>query len=365
MNLLKKLAITGTIITSLLTPNFVRSQEKINPFIQPNDSTTVYYGSGDANSDGKIDQQDYYLMLSGISNDMADVDGDGTPSTQDDLIILKDHLDFGTYLPSDWNYLQKDKKQDWFEKMIAIDKTDTLKYILNEWDCTEFSIQTSINFLGFNNNLPSKYDTTKIQRFNLPLYQTYVRNKTLHGFNAILIGNNPLNWDDWYFIEPQNDKKVKIGDWNLDKNSEVEIGEIYRLSPSGGGYHSRDFIKFAIIDSVPSLAWYDTGKVVLENPVTSISPEKPIIAKDFLLKQNYPNPFNSSTTIDYEMLKPGKVKLEVYNILGQRLETLIDDMQGAGKHKIKWDASKYASGVYFYRLQTSDAVKTKKMIFVK
>ncbi len=85
----------------------------------------------------------------------------------------------------------------------------------------------------------------------------------------------------------------------------------------------------------------------------------------FNLFQNYPNPFNPATTISYSLPEATHVKLEVFNILGQRVDALLDADQPAGDYQLTWDASHFASGIYFYRLQTEAAVETKKMLLLK
>lgn len=86
----------------------------------------------------------------------------------------------------------------------------------------------------------------------------------------------------------------------------------------------------------------------------------------FELNQNYPNPFNPSTNIQFSLPKTSNVKLEVFNSIGVLVATLIDDQKQAGFHTIRFDASRYSSGMYFYRLIANNAViSTKKMILIK
>ncbi|MEK9136251.1 MAG: T9SS type A sorting domain-containing protein [Bacteroidota bacterium] len=77
----------------------------------------------------------------------------------------------------------------------------------------------------------------------------------------------------------------------------------------------------------------------------------PTLPTGFELMQNYPNPFNPTTTIEYALPLSAHVELRVYNILGQEVTTLVNEVQTPGYHKVKFDASSIASGVYFYRLQ--------------
>jgi hypothetical protein len=85
----------------------------------------------------------------------------------------------------------------------------------------------------------------------------------------------------------------------------------------------------------------------------------------FNLAQNYPNPFNPSTTIKFNLPKSSFASLKIYDLLGREVATLISGELGAGSHEIKWNASNYPSGVYFYKLAAGDYTDTKKMILAK
>ena len=80
---------------------------------------------------------------------------------------------------------------------------------------------------------------------------------------------------------------------------------------------------------------------------------------------NFPNPFNPSTTISFDVPEAGAVKLTVYDALGQKIDTLVDNVMTAGMHSVNWDAGNYSGGVYFYKLETGSAVLTGKMTCVK
>lgn len=85
----------------------------------------------------------------------------------------------------------------------------------------------------------------------------------------------------------------------------------------------------------------------------------------FALRQNYPNPFNPSTTIRYELPKAAYVTLLIYSVLGQTVETLVDEEQSAGFYQVKVEASRLSSGVYFYRLLAGTFIETKKLLLVR
>ena len=86
---------------------------------------------------------------------------------------------------------------------------------------------------------------------------------------------------------------------------------------------------------------------------------------EYKLEQNYPNPFNPSTVIKYSVKETGLVELKILNILGERVKTLVKDIQPEGSYEIEFNARVLASGIYLYRLKVNDFVSTKKMILVK
>ncbi len=85
----------------------------------------------------------------------------------------------------------------------------------------------------------------------------------------------------------------------------------------------------------------------------------------FTLKQNYPNPFNPNTTISYQIPKQSYVTLKVFDVLGREAAELVSENQKAGTYEINFDASKYTSGVYFYKLTSGGFSETKKMMLMK
>lgn len=112
-------------------------------------------------------------------------------------------------------------------------------------------------------------------------------------------------------------------------------------------------------------AYLDLTQSVL---LTSIKNEGIIeqnIPKSFELKQNYPNPFNPSTTIEYIIVDPSKVRLTVYDILGNEVAKLVNESQSSGNYKYTFDGSNLSSGVYIVQLKAGISIQAKKMIFLK
>lgn len=89
------------------------------------------------------------------------------------------------------------------------------------------------------------------------------------------------------------------------------------------------------------------------------------LPKDFLLFQNYPNSFNPTTEIKYALPRDCQVRLEVYNILGEKIATLVDENQAPGYKAVTWNAKDVGSGIYFYRLQAGSFVETRKMVLIR
>ena len=102
------------------------------------------------------------------------------------------------------------------------------------------------------------------------------------------------------------------------------------------------------------------------NPPVSVEKEETTMSvSSFYLHQNFPNPFNPVATIEYSLTYSGEVRLVIYNLIGEEVTRLVDGEMPAGNHTVIWNASDFASGIYFYRLQAGDFVRTRKMVLLK
>jgi hypothetical protein len=119
---------------------------------------------------------------------------------------------------------------------------------------------------------------------------------------------------------------------------------------------------------VGDLNWFPTRKaawITAGKPITAVE-QQTVAPRTFTLSQNYPNPFNPSTTINYSLATDSHVMLAVYDVLGREVARLVDDMRQAGiAHRVTFDASRLASGVYYYRLQAGASSIVNKMILTK
>ncbi|MEJ2307055.1 MAG: T9SS type A sorting domain-containing protein, partial [candidate division WOR-3 bacterium] len=89
------------------------------------------------------------------------------------------------------------------------------------------------------------------------------------------------------------------------------------------------------------------------------------IPSDYFLGQNYPNPFSPATRIQYGLPRAAHVRIDLYNVSGQRVDVIIDKKQSAGYHSVDFYAENLATGIYFYTIEANDFSQTRKMILVK
>ena len=123
-------------------------------------------------------------------------------------------------------------------------------------------------------------------------------------------------------------------------------------------------IKIDIL-SGKNLFWRDTITFFLHKDLSGLDEESVSKPTTFKLKQNYPNPFNPTTIINYELPITNDVDLSIYNLLGQKVANLISETKSAGSYQIEWDASGFASGVYYYRIEAGKFVDVKKMVLIR
>lgn len=218
-------------------------------------------------------------------------------------------------------------------------------------------------------------------------YDLMVGDFSHDGFDDICVRHKTLgrwfiayNWDD-HFAQANGTATAYswINSWFTGSNYESFAGDF-----SGDGYcdigvreisTGRWFIAYNWNNHftqangiVVSNAWLDAFAKTSGSAKVTVDSTELIsgVPKTFALSQNYPNPFNPTTTIEYTVPTTGRVTLIVYNLLGQTVKTLVDEDQQAGDHRVTFDGSTLASGVYLYRLQSdSGASASKKMLLLK
>ncbi|MBN2012970.1 SBBP repeat-containing protein [candidate division KSB1 bacterium] len=226
-----------------------------------------------------------------------------------------------------------------------------------------FDISSSCDFvLDENSNLYFAGNIWISQRTNpgFPITagaykQTYdypASNTFLSGLNASgtdLVYSTMLDGDD-FCVRIAIDQSHNIYVVRETKNTELPTtGNALDSSYNGEDWYSGDIyiIKFA------------------RTTTTATNNKKQSKPAQFHLCQNYPNPFNPSTTIRFTLSKSERVSLKIYNLVGQHVATLVDDVRSAGEHQVKWQADGLPSGIYLARLQAERQMETIKLIFQK
>jgi len=153
---------------------------------------------------------------------------------------------------------------------------------------------------------------------------------------------------DPLFVSPvQNDYNLAFNSPCIDRGDPLDD---YSMEPTPNG------------GCINMGAYGGTNQAAVSSPITII---EPLLVRSFSLAQNYPNPFNPLTTIDYELPITNFVNLTIYNLLGQKVATLVNQKQPAGRYQIQWNASGCASGVYYYHLTAGSFVETKKLTLLR
>jgi hypothetical protein len=147
----------------------------------------------------------------------------------------------------------------------------------------------------------------------------------------------------------------KLGGYQMNVGSPYD--GIYHSGPLGEGIKEHD------IDYVTYCA-YDNAKGIIADEIPPEAVEGEEVAK-FSIDQNSPNPFNPTTTVGFNLVEDGNVSIDIFNVAGQKVDTLVNDFMTAGKHSVVWDASGFSAGIYFYTVKSGDFSKTMKMTLLK
>jgi hypothetical protein len=128
------------------------------------------------------------------------------------------------------------------------------------------------------------------------------------------------------------------------------------------------FLLNDVADSMTEEGWalFDSSVVwAMAGGTTSVSDKETTVPSEYVLYDNYPNPFNPSTQIPFSIPKRSHVQLTVWNLLGEKVATVVNEVKTAGEHTATFDASGLPSGIYFYKFEAGDTRQTKKMLFLK
>lgn len=232
---------------------------------------------------------------------------------------------------------------------VALDTniTDLDNYRVSLYDSTGkvYDVKTLDQFTK-----GSVKDSIAVYYYN---YSGGIQNK---GGVSLMYSGSPLPGQ---FVSYGNSFTADSGDATGLQSDSIGISSTgMSLALAGSGINYSDFTWGS--SSTPTPGDFNPGQSIL----TGIEDTK-VIPVEYSLSQNYPNPFNPSTKIKYSLPENAHVKIEVYDILGRLVTTLLNAEQKTGVHIINFDASRISSGVYFYQIVTPKFTQTKKMILLK
>ena len=207
--------------------------------------------------------------------------------------------------------------------------------------------------------------------------EIYNRGNEAFDLSGCFLSDERTNHTKWTF--PQ-DKVLNPGEYLVIYEDALEFG----FSSEG-----KDVVMFTAADSSTGLDFYDFGAQLPDrsegrypdgtntwkffteptrgaaNSATAVENSQTTTPHKFVLYQNYPNPFNPRTTISFSLPSKQRVTITIFNMLGQKIDTLVDDILAAGNHSVHWQAEDMPSGVYFYQFKSDDYSVTKKMTLLR
>lgn len=352
-----------------------------NPFSTAFDVTSITATGGSlANTVGQIwsDEDESYILTSANDNKVAagqgffiqnDTSGAGTPATSVTLPVSGKTT--GT------RFYKSSQKQSAFVQLAL--KARDLEQRREQKDISSVLYFTDEADAGWD-----KWDAEKLY----PLKSSYSL------LNIVSLDNEKARTQDsrpfenegeevfFFEIESMNVNKTQVLEWN--KSSNIPDSWTFTFTDNKTGTEllmDEDFSYEFIQDEVGAAQQSNQAKLkevltvtkssteprfkITVNKGNAVTNEPSSKPTDFTLNQNYPNPFNPTTTIYYSIPEAGEVNLTIYNVMGQRVHTLVDERKSAGEYRATWNATNMASGIYYYRFNFAGQVITRQMTLIK
>ena len=230
---------------------------------------------------------------------------------------------------------------------------------ISGWDVSSANQMVGMfhNATSFNGNV-SSWDVSGVQYMNFMFMGAKSFNQSLGDWNVGNVremhGRGTGGILDSTALSIRNYDRTLIGWSEQDLRSGIELG-------AHGLLYCAEDARQALIDN---FNWTILGDSLSTVCVTSTEPGTQLPA-DFELQQNYPNPFNPDTHIRFALPEHVHVTLAVYNLVGQRVATIVDEARSPGWHDVTFDAAGLASGLYIYRLEAGSHAESRQMLLIK
>jgi len=213
----------------------------------------------------------------------------------------------------------------------------------------------------FSNDITVNFDTTTVNirvkglserladetlQLSTGSYNTKVFNNKISFFFLVQVLPPPIKPQEFPFFSTERTVWIAQNDWIV---KDIYPSTLYDLTRIGGP-----------VFYLPGVISERTGK-----PISVSVKDNSLSVSDFSLEQNYPNPFNPSTTIKYQLPINGNVKLIIYDMLGQKVKTLVNGFKQKGKYEVQFDANGLSSGIYIYKISANEFTASRKMMLIK
>jgi len=300
-------------------------------------------------------------------------------TTYNDYLPIKDKLDSVSCYFGQNGFIIEDKINAWFATKTAQDSIHQSGYweiaAVDSFVLRDKNYRIGTNYLNFHPNfVKPAHNVDLLVAFTEAYWKPPAQQPTIppdyrvpYIVNFTGEGAPVCHWPLPFDLRYSNAK------WLTGGSDGLPLGDLNWYPDKKAIYlANREQIIAALRDSmVNAKAIYKPpARTPFITPTTFVAGKNWTTPNQFNLAQNYPNPFNPTTNISYSLSKADHVSLVVYNMLGQKIRTLVDGKQAAGMHSIKWDGvddsgGTTAGGVYLYRLKINDQTMTKKMVYMK
>lgn len=333
---------------------------------------------GDLNFDTQIDSTDASSLLSraigkaDLRSDaefVADVSGNNNLSAFDAALLLQNMNGRLDYFPVDGNQnskgpepefftTQNEAKQAKIKSLAASNQRELGSDAGNSGYSGEFQTKSTeddtLRFIVRLNN-DSQQQVSSLEA-TLSFSPEELELKDIRLNNSIW----PGAITDWKLVNGSRNDTLTVAVASGQKVSSGEVMEVVFAKKTDQPQDSVTILN-AQVDESPEELNFNKNEILVDNEEVQSD-----VPNQFELNQNFPNPFNPSTVISYSLPKSTTVTLRVFNIVGKQVATLVSgERQAAGSHQVTFNGSNLSSGMYLYRLEAGDFVKTKKMMLVK